>query len=94
MVAIEMAPTWQLYCFSAAGSLLLWTKLNAKNKKIHGFGDVLEQLFPSSPRMQYLLQFLVFVVFGGCVGVWAVGPFTQMQALAGGMAWSRLAAKD
>lgn len=93
-MTVDVIPTWQLYCFSAAGALLLWTKLATKSKKIHGFGDVLEQIFPGSPRTQYIIQFLIFVGFGGCVGVWAVGPYTQMQAIAGGMAWSRLAAKD
>ena len=91
---VEIVPYWQLYIFSSVGALLLWTKASISNKKVHGFGDVLEKMFPTSPRIQYLGQFIVFVGFGGFIGIIAVGPYTQLQALAGGVAWSRLAAKD
>lgn len=73
---------------------MLWTKLNVQYKKINALGDIVEKIFPDSSRVQYIVQFLVFVILGGLVGVVCVGPYTQAQAVAGGIAWSRLAAKD
>lgn len=94
MIRVDIIPYWELYAFSCVGALLLWTKMTNINKKVHGFGDILEKVAPNSPRFQYLTQFIIFVFLGGFVGVLAVGPYTQLQALAGGVAWSRLMAKD
>jgi len=90
----SLDPNFKLYLVSCSGALLLWTKATIGNKKIHGLGDVLENLLPNSPRARYLIQFLVFVLLGGYAGIAVVSPVTQAQALAGGMAWSRLAARD
>lgn len=87
-------PYYQLLLISSSGALVLWIKATLGSKKIHGLGDVLETLLPDNPRAVYILQFLIFVFFGGYIGVLAVGPITQTHAFAGGVAWSRLAAKD
>jgi hypothetical protein len=94
MIEIQQVPLWQLYANVALGAIVLWIKLNKSHKKVHGLSDVLDALLPNSPRLATLCQFLVFVVLGTLVGKLAVEPYTQMQAFAGGVAWSRLAAKD
>jgi hypothetical protein len=93
-MTIEPVPGWQLYLCSAVGALLLWIKLSVQKREVHSFGDVLERIFPSSPRIRYLSQFIIFVLFGGFIGILLVGPYTQVQAVSAGVAWSRLAAKD
>jgi hypothetical protein len=94
MIAIAPIPVWQVYVYGALGAIVLWIKMNRANKKIHGLGDLMDRLLPNHPRVSALCQFVVFVVLGTVVGKIAVGPYTQMQAFAGGVAWSRLAAKD
>lgn len=94
MITVDAAPDWQLYLYGALGAVVLWIKLSKMNKKIHALGDLLDELIPQHPRVSKLLQFLVFVGLGSVVGKIAVDPYTQMQAFAGGLAWSRLAAKD
>lgn len=91
---IELPKELSLYLVSCSGALLLWIKVNMGSKKVHGLGDLLEKLIPNHPGAQYILQFLFFVFFGGYIGILAVTPTTSAQALAGGMAWSRLTAKD
>jgi hypothetical protein len=90
----DIDPTWQLYLFAAAGCILLWMKMSARNQKIHGLGDILEHAFPTSKRVQVLSQFAIFVGFGSVIAIFAVEPYTNLQALSAGVAWSRLAAKD
>ena len=94
MMRVELVPGWQLYLYSALGALCLWIKADIQHKKVHGFSDILENILPEKERAQYLFLFVVFVLFGGFIGLIFVGPFTQLQAIAGGMAWSRLAARD
>lgn len=91
---VIIPPYWQMFIFSSVGALLLWMKLSIHKKKVHALSDVVEQLFPESLRAQYIIQFVFFVIFGGFIGVLFVGPYTQLQAVAGGVAWSRLAARD
>jgi hypothetical protein len=91
---IAVVSSWELYAYGALGAVVLWIKMNAQNKKIHGLGDLFEKAAPNRPGFTYFAQFAVFVVLGSIIGKIAVDPFTQMQAFAGGVAWSRLAAKD
>jgi Na+/H+-dicarboxylate symporter len=94
MITLEPIPIWQVYVFGALGAIVLWIKMNKANKKVHALGDLLEDLLPHHPRVAKLLQFVVFVALGTVIGKIAVDPYTQLQAFAGGVAWSRLAAKD
>jgi hypothetical protein len=91
---IPLVPTWQLYAYIALGAVVLWIKMNKAHKKVHGLSDVLDAMLPEHPHLATICQFAVFVVLGTLVGKIAVEPYTQMQAFAGGVAWSRLAAKD
>jgi hypothetical protein len=94
MVTITVPSAWELYLFSCVGALLLWTKLTVEKKKIHGFFDVISKLIPDRPNVQYTITFVTLVLLGGFIGVLFVGPYTHLQAVAGGVAWSRLAARD
>lgn len=82
-----------LYMFCVFGALLLWVRTSSKSKSIHGLKDVFDKFFVSSNK-SYVFQFLFFILFGGFAGYVAVAPITATHALAAGMAWSRLAAKD
>lgn len=82
-----------MYIWSVFGAMLLWTKITAQKKKLNIFGDILEHLI-SSPGARTVVQFLIFVFFGALIAVEVVAPITQSQALAAGMAWSRLTARD
>lgn len=79
-----------LYLFSVCGACLLWAKTTIQRKKAFGFGDIIERLIPNSKASQYIIQFLVFVLFGGLIGLVLAGPDTARQAIAGGIAWSRI----
>jgi hypothetical protein len=83
-----------LYAFSGLGAALLWTKCTISKKKALGFGDIAEALIPRSKPLQYLFQFAAFVSIGAIVGVAFTGPSTILQAIAGGVAWSRLVTSE
>lgn len=83
-----------MYFFCCVGSLVLWMKSKAHVKQANSLGDIVDHLFPSSQRAGALVKFLVFVLFGGFIGVLVVTPVTAVQAMSAGVAWSRLAAKD
>jgi hypothetical protein len=93
-MTVTLIPLWQVYAYGALGAIVLWIKMSKANKKIHGLGDLFEALLPNHPRIAMVCQFTIFVVLGTVVGKIAADPYTQMQAFAGGVAWSRLAAKD
>ena len=83
-----------MYIYSGVGSALLWAKSTALRKKALGFGDLAETLFPNSKGTQYLIQFVAFVVVGAVVGVVVASPSEPVQALTGGVAWSRIISSD
>ena len=85
---------WFLYACSVSGALLLWAKATLHKKKIFGFGDIAQRLFPNWEAAQYLFQFVTFVLFGGFIAMVVTGPVTVVQAVTGGVAWSRIASKD
>jgi len=82
-----------MYAYCSFGALLLWSKLTAQKKKMQSYGDVIEAIF-TSPRAALIMQFIVFVLLGGLVAKILVAPITETQAMAAGMAWSRLTARD
>lgn len=82
-----------LYLFCAFGALLLWTKASMASKRYNGLSDIFSKL-TNREGLAYILQFLFFVVVGGFAGFVVVEPVTQTHALAAGMAWSRLTARD
>ncbi len=86
-------PLWVLYLCSMSGALMLWVKSSLKHRKVYGFSDLAEQLFPNYPRLQYIFVFVSFVLFGALVGLFVGGPTTIRQAFTAGVAWSRIAAK-
>lgn len=83
-----------MYVFSALGAALLWTKSTALRKKALGFGDIAEVIFPNSKKLQYLIQFGAFVGIGAIIGVVVASPESPIQALTGGVAWSRIISSD
>jgi hypothetical protein len=82
-----------MYGYCVIGALLLWGRLTLQKKKLYSYGDVLEHVI-KSPGTRYVIQFVIFVVFGGFIAKILVSPTTAAQAVAAGMAWSRLTAKD
>lgn len=82
-----------MYGYCVIGAVVLWGKLTLQKKKLYSYGDVLEQIF-TSERLRYIAQFAVFVLLGGFIAKMLVSPATEAQAIAAGMAWSRLTAKD
>ncbi|OJW24784.1 MAG: hypothetical protein BGO58_04305 [Sphingopyxis sp. 65-8] len=82
-----------LYLFCVFGALLLWMKSSMNSKKFNGLSDVFEKITDRDGAI-YVMQFLFFIFVGGLAGFVVVSPITQTHALAAGMAWSRLAARD
>lgn len=88
------AAKWiSMFAYSCFGAALLWTRSSALNKRFNSFYDVIEHMV-ASERAKALLSFCTFVGVGGLVSMFFVAPVTVQHALAGGMAWSRLAARD
>ena len=82
-----------LYACAVAGATVLWAKSTLAKKKSFGYLDVLEHAI-SSPRWRAIVQFVIFVGFGGFIAIILTSPSTYAQALAGGMAWSQLTKAD
>jgi hypothetical protein len=82
-----------MFAYSCFGAALLWTRATALNRHFNSFSDVIA-LLTESERMRGILSFITFITMGGLVSMFFVGPLTVPHALAGGMAWSRLAARD
>lgn len=82
-----------MFFYSAFGAALLWTRASALHRHFNSFGDVIA-FATSSERARGILSFAVFVIVGALVSMFFVAPITVPHALAGGMAWSRLAARD
>ncbi len=87
-------PALEMYGYSALGAALLWTKSTILRKKALGFGDIAEILFPNSKNFQILIQFAAFVIIGALVGVGVASPGSPVQAITGGLAWSRIISSD
>jgi len=85
------APLWALYICSVGGALMLWVKSSLRHKKMYGFSDVAERLFPSNETAQFFFVFFAFVFLGAAVGLLVGGPDTPRQAFTAGVAWSRFA---
>ena len=85
---------FEMYAYSALGAALLWTKSTVTRKKALGFGDLAELIFPNSLKMQYAIQFVAFVILGALVGVAVASPGSPIQAITGGVAWSRIISAD
>lgn len=79
-----------LYMCAVAGSALLWAKSSIAKKNAYGYLDIISKVIPDD-GVRSVAQFLVFVLFGALVAIMMTSPTTSAQALAGGMAWSRLA---
>lgn len=78
-----------LYLCAVAGSALLWAKSSIARKNAYGYLDVLAKVVPNE-KIQSVVQFVIFISFGALVAIILTSPTTSAQALAGGMAWSRL----
>lgn len=78
-----------LYACAVAGAAVLWAKATIAKKTSFGYLDVLENLI-SNARARAVVQFGVFILFGGLVAMILTSPQTYAHALAGGMAWSQL----
>jgi hypothetical protein len=81
-----------MYLYSICGALVLWGRLGKIQKGAYSYADVIEKIFPSE-RISYIIQFVAFVLIGGLVAKTLTSPTTEPQALAAGMAWSRLVGK-
>ena len=82
-----------MFAYSGFGAFLLWARAEAVNKQQNGYSDIVS-LITSSDKIRGILSFVIFVVVGALVSMFFVAPITVPHALAGGMAWSRLAGKD
>lgn len=91
-VSLGDSHDWLMYGYSVVGALVLWGRLTIGQKKAYGYADLLENIF-RSPRASYIFQFVAFVLIGGLVAKTLASPATEPQALAAGMAWSRLTGK-
>lgn len=78
-----------LYMYAVAGAAVLWAKSTVSKKDAFGYLDVITNIIPNA-KAQKVAQFFVFVTFGAFVAMALTAPTTFAQALAGGMAWSRL----
>lgn len=90
---LQIPHALMMYGYCVIGAIVLWGKLSLQKKKLYSYSDVLEQII-SSEKTRYVVQFLVFIVLGGFIAKIIVGPATEAQAIAAGMAWSRLTARD
>ena len=85
----EVSHGWLMYAYSMLGALVLWGRLAVGQRQAYSYADVFEKVF-TSKSVAYVVQFIVFVLVGGLVAKTLASPTTEPQALAAGMAWSRL----
>ncbi|MBB3585415.1 hypothetical protein [Sphingomonas sp. BK481] len=89
---LTLSDGWLMYIYSTLGSFVVWGRLALKDRQSFSYADVFDKVFKSK-NIAYLAQFFVFVLIGGLVAKTLASPATAPQALAAGMAWSRLTGK-
>jgi hypothetical protein len=79
------------YIFAVCGALLFWVRSNLHGRNKVGFGDAVALFIAKENKIYGVVEFFVFILLGGLVGMVFAGPATIRQALAGGVAWAQIA---
>jgi hypothetical protein len=77
------------YGYTALGAVFLWGRWGRTKLKTYVLSDIVA-LFPISDGVKHILEFLIFIVFGGIVGVALTNPMTPAQAIVAGLGWTSL----
>ncbi len=81
-----------LHVYTAAGAIILWTKLGRRGREVWGLSNLVSTYIQSEQKRK-LVEPLVFVTFGTFLAVGILHPGTEGQAVAAGLGWTSLASR-
>ena len=91
-MTIEPLSPEMAYVYTVLGAIFLWGRWGRKRLKVYVLADLIE-LLPAPDSLKHVLEFFIFILLGGFIGVALTNPVTAPQAIAAGLGWTSMLAK-